>query len=119
MSECIFCNRQALELIDETELCYAIRDKFPVAPFHTLIIPKRCMSTPFELQVAEQQELFRLAHYCSIDIATSDDSVGGFNFGANIGKVAGQKIMHLHFHLIPRRSGDMSPPSALDDEITP
>ncbi len=116
MGECVFCNRQALVLEAQSDLCFAIRDKYPVAPFHTLIIPKRCMATPFELTGEEQRELFQLAHHCSLEIAQTDNTVGGFNFGANIGRIAGQKIMHVHFHLIPRRIGDVPPPAARDEQ---
>ena len=30
----------------------------------------------------------------------------GFNLLCNQGKVSGQAVMHAHFHLIPRNSGD-------------
>ncbi len=116
MSDCLFCDRNMLEIRAQNDLCFAIYDKYPVAPLHTLVIPKRCLKTPFELTGEEQRQLFALAHQCSIEIATSDSTVGGFNFGANIGAMAGQKIMHVHFHLIPRRSGDMAPPPAMEDQ---
>ena len=112
MSDCIFCNLDSLEPIAERKLCFAIRDKFPVVPLHTLIIPRRCVATPFELNSDELTQMFELAHQCSLDIATDDKTVGGFNFGANIGRAAGQAIFHVHFHLIPRRRGDIAPPPA-------
>ena len=34
----------------------------------------------------------------------------GYNIGANCGEVAGQTVMHLHLHLIPRYRGDMEDP---------
>ena len=30
----------------------------------------------------------------------------GYNIGVNVGVAAGQTIMHLHIHLIPRYNGD-------------
>ncbi len=44
------------------------------------------------------------------DILNKDPNVEGFNLGTNIGKVSGQSILHCHFHLIPRRSGDVENP---------
>ena len=39
-----------------------------------------------------------------------DNEISGFNVGVNIGKDAGQSIMHCHLHLIPRRKGDVEDP---------
>ena len=44
------------------------------------------------------------------DILNKDPDVEGFNLGTNIGKVSGQSILHCHFHLIPRRLGDVENP---------
>ena len=44
------------------------------------------------------------------EILAKDQSVKGFNLGTNIGKVSGQSILHCHFHLIPRREGDVENP---------
>ncbi|MCV0409388.1 HIT domain-containing protein [Nitrosopumilus sp.] len=43
-------------------------------------------------------------------ILEKDKTVTGFNVGINIGKDAGQTIMHCHIHLIPRRNGDVAEP---------
>ena len=34
----------------------------------------------------------------------------GYNIGVNIGAAAGQSVMHLHLHVIPRYEGDMDDP---------
>ena len=44
------------------------------------------------------------------EIIIKDNTVKGFNVGANIEKTAGQSIMHCHIHLIPRREGDVDNP---------
>jgi ATP adenylyltransferase len=43
-------------------------------------------------------------------LKSEDESIKGFNIGANVGSVAGQTIFHCHCHLIPRRSGDVEAP---------
>ena len=34
----------------------------------------------------------------------------GYNIGVNDGQAAGQTVMHLHMHLIPRYAGDLPVP---------
>jgi len=34
----------------------------------------------------------------------------GYNVGANVGTAAGQTVMHLHVHVIPRYAGDVADP---------
>jgi diadenosine tetraphosphate (Ap4A) HIT family hydrolase len=112
MSECIFCKIVELGIIAENQYAFAIRDKFPVKPLHTLIIPKRHVVDIFETNSTEREAVHQLALICRDLIRQEDADVGGFNFGSNIGHVAGQKIMHAHIHLIPRRLGDLPPPPA-------
>ncbi len=41
----------------------------------------------------------------------SEFNPDGYNIGVNCGLVAGQTIMHLHVHLIPRYEGDLDDPT--------
>lgn len=111
-SKCLFCDHSQFDIISENELSYAIRDKYPVTEMHTLILSKQHYTTAFDLPAEELVSIFELAKVCREQIAVEDRAVQGFNFGANAGVVAGQKIPHVHFHLIPRRSGDIEPPAA-------
>ena len=51
-----------------------------------------------------------LLHRLSDLVTDEDRTVEGFNVGVNVGEVAGQTISHSHFHLIPRRRGDVPNP---------
>ena len=103
---CPFCNVGLLFPVAENALAFALRDQAPVRPLHTLIIPKRHIADIFEATPAELQALHELALEVRSAILLVDGSVQGFNFGSNIGAVAGQMIFHAHVHLIPRRADD-------------
>ncbi|MGC6514679.1 MAG: HIT domain-containing protein [Myxococcota bacterium] len=109
-SDCIFCGIEKGRIIAENELCYAIRDGFPVTPLHTLIIPKRHVSDYFDLHQSELNAIQRMMAELKLEIESEDDEVTAFNVGINAGKEAGQTIFHCHIHLIPRRVGDTENP---------
>lgn len=109
---CPFCKFMADAIVAENDLAFAIRDKFPVMHLHTLVIPRRHVVDYFELREKELSAIHALLRECRSGIFELDPSVGGFNVGANAGRAAGQKIQHVHIHLIPRRSGDIPPPPA-------
>ena len=107
---CIFCKIRKEELLFENQLSYSSRDSYPVSELHSLIIPKRHVETYFELTKEEIQSCNELILKTKKKILELDSNVKGFNIGTNVGKVAGQSIMHCHIHLIPRREGDVENP---------
>lgn len=109
---CPFCAIEPAAWVGENDLAFAIRDKFPVRPLHTLLIPKRHVRDIFETTPEEREALHQLALARRSAIRGEDPDVQGFSFGSNIGEAAGQKIFHAHLHLIPRRPGDTPPPPA-------
>ncbi len=72
---------------------------------HCLIITKRHITDYFQASKAElkgiQEALSHMKEY--IDKSFKPD---GYNIGVNCGKAAGQSIMHLHVHVIPRYNSD-------------
>ncbi|WP_159732297.1 HIT family protein [Methylosinus sp. Ce-a6] len=116
MISCPFCSTHSLALLGENRLAFAIRDKVPARPLHSLIVTKRHVSDIFEATPEEREALHLLAAEIRAAIRLEDPKVEGFNFGSNIGIAAGQKIFHAHVHLIPRRSGDTPPPPASPDD---
>jgi diadenosine tetraphosphate (Ap4A) HIT family hydrolase/5-methylcytosine-specific restriction endonuclease McrA len=109
-ADCVFCNNCAGRIIAENELCFAIRDGFPVTDLHTLIIPKRHVADYFDLHQPELNAIHDLLSRQRQSIMHEDKSVTGFNVGINAGKSAGQTVFHVHIHLIPRRNGDVEEP---------
>ena len=90
-------------------LAFAIRDGFPVSPGHTLIVPRRLVASWFEATREEQVAMLELLDVvkAQLDAELQHD---GYNIGINAGPAAGQTVMHLHMHLIPRFNGDVPDP---------
>jgi diadenosine tetraphosphate (Ap4A) HIT family hydrolase len=108
-TQCSFCTINPARIIVVTDYAMAIIDGFPISPGHTLIIPKRHIASLFEATAVEREALFDLLADMRKSLMT-DRNPNGFNIGINEGADAGQTVMHLHIHLIPRYTGDMPDP---------
>tara|TARA_B110001452_G_scaffold87350_1_gene71380 strand:+ start:190 stop:588 length:399 start_codon:yes stop_codon:yes gene_type:complete len=107
---CLFCNSKTSGVAHENKLAYASYDTYPVSDDHCLIIPKRHIKDYFELTNDEVIACNDLIKLIKDEVLKKDKSIKGFNIGTNLGKIAGQSIMHCHIHLIPRREGDVENP---------
>jgi len=107
MGDCPFCD--VVEPVLKNGLAYARFDKHPVNPGHLLVLPRRHVPGFFDVSAEERGAIFEL-----IDAgkALLDERFRpqGYNIGVNVGKVAGQTVMHLHVHVIPRYRGDVADP---------
>ena len=109
--DCIFCKKINCKILKQLKYFFIIRDTaYPVTEHHTLIITNRHVSDFFELSDEENIELNQILKDQKKELKDLDSSISGFNVGVNIGKDAGQSIMHCHIHLIPRRKGDVEDP---------
>jgi len=107
---CPFCKVESeREIIASSPLSVAFFDGFPVSPGHALIIPKRHVSSFFDLSQEERQDLLNLADSVK-QIVEERYHPDGYNIGVNVGEAAGQSICHVHIHLIPRYQGDVPNP---------
>ncbi len=110
-NQCIFCKKINCDVIQSTKYFFIIRDTaYPVTKHHTLIISNRHISDFFELSNDEIKDLNEILKNQKKKLLDLDGKITGFNIGVNIGKDAGQSIMHCHIHLIPRRKGDVKDP---------
>jgi superfamily II DNA or RNA helicase/diadenosine tetraphosphate (Ap4A) HIT family hydrolase len=88
---------------------FAIRDGYPVSPGHTLVITRRVVADWFAASAEERAAVLELVDAVKeqLDAELQPD---GYNVGFNAGAAAGQTVMHLHVHVIPRYRGDMDDP---------
>lgn len=107
--DCPFCQLDPSKQLFSNALAIAIADGFPVSSGHSLIIPKRHFSSLFEATGEERAALWELLDQTREHLLTKYQP-DGFNIGINDGIAAGQTVMHLHIHIIPRYSGDTADP---------
>ena len=104
MEDCIFCKIANKEIpatiIYENDKVIAFDDLHPVAPVHTLVVPKKHISTMMDLKDDDMEYIVAI-HKAIQEVAKIkkvDET--GFRVITNYGKDGGQTVMHLHYHLI-------------------
>ena len=105
-----FLERPASAHVARNALAFAIRDAFPVSPGHTLVVPFRLVPTFFDATPEEQAAVLELVRVVKGQLDALDPRPDGYNVGFNAGVAAGQTVMHLHVHVIPRYAGDVPDP---------
>ena len=108
-TECPFCSLPQSRILFECGNALAFRDAYPISPGHTLIIPSRHVKSIFDLKHEERDDLFQALSKARVELI-SELRPEGFNMGINEGLQAGQTVMHLHVHLIPRFENDKADP---------
>ncbi len=105
---CLFCTDPRGVSIQH-ELAYSARDSYPASPGHAVVIPRRHVSSFFDLTPEEVAACMGLIkeEKKRIDEEFNPD---GYNVGVNVGPAAGQSIFHVHIHIIPRYKGDVENP---------
>ena len=104
-NNCVFCAIAAGEIpsfkIYEDEFALAYLDINPFSRGHTLVIPKSHSSG---LTDTSDETLAKLIGTVKKIAAHLKDVLpcDGFNILQNNGEAAGQTVMHIHFHIVPR-----------------
>lgn len=91
------------EILFHDDLCAVIRDIYPKAPVHLLIVPKKPIA---RLDQADKLDVTLLGHLLLVakDQAKVQGLINGFRIVINNGRDAGEEIPHLHVHLLGGRS---------------
>ena len=110
--ECFLCENAGTKGDDERYILarsgnsFVILNKYPYNCGHLMIVPMRHVSNLSDLTAKERADLMNLVSE-SIDVLRSEFNPDGFNCGFNLGRVAGAGVEdHIHFHIVPRWSGD-------------
>jgi ATP adenylyltransferase len=109
---CVFC-RMLAENDDERNLilcrgpqAFVVMNLFPYNTGHLMVVPFRHVG---EFGLLSPAEHLDLAHLMALAQEALRESLSphGYNIGMNLGRVSGAGILdHVHYHLVPRWSGD-------------
>lgn len=109
MNGCPFCSLRPEQLWLADNDVLAIKDVFPVAEGHTLVLPRAHHVSVFDATAAAQTALWAMVSQVRQSL-TDTLSPDGFTIGVNDGLAAGQTVLHGHIHVIPRFQGDVAEP---------
>ena len=105
MSDCLFCKIIAGDIpskkVYEDDYVYAFYDIDPQAPTHFLVIPKAHIVSCGEIT----PENSAVVAHCFevISKVTKELGLTDFRVVSNCGEQAGQRVFHLHFHVLGGR----------------
>jgi histidine triad (HIT) family protein len=107
--DCIFCSIVdgdiPARVVYEDDDVLAFLDANPLAPGHTLVVPKRHYETLADTPTEPGEMAFAAVHYLTPRIEEVVDA-DATTVAINNGEAAGQEVPHLHVHIIPRFEGD-------------
>ncbi len=103
MDNCIFCKIAKREIpankIYEDEDILAFHDIHPAAPVHFLLIPKLHVDSLADIDGSHHDLLGKML-VLTPKLAKEQGCSEGFRTIINTGRVGGQEVFHLHFHII-------------------
>ena len=104
---CLFCKIASkkihAKIIYEDEKVIAFEDINPQAPVHTLVIPKKHISTTLDIKEEDNAligNLFQIAGRIAREKGIAER---GFRLVSNTNPEAGQTVYHIHIHLLGGR----------------
>ena len=109
---CIFVDLPAQQndrenlILHRGEHAFVMLNRYPYTNGHLMVAPFRHTGSMGDLSDAELLQINQLVRDC-VSWLTEAYHPQGFNIGVNMGRAAGAGIEdHLHWHIVPRWSGD-------------
>lgn len=107
---CVFCDEKIIDSVfAASENFRAIYNIAPVLPGHSLIIPKKHYQSLEDLPEILMGEMMHFSRATWM-LLKKVFGAEAFDWILQDGKAAGQTVMHLHIHLIPRKELDLPEP---------
>lgn len=88
------------------DLVAAFMDIQPVNAGHVLVVPVKSAMSLADLDDATAAHMMVVAKHIAAAICKSGYRCEGINLMLADGQAAGQEVMHVHMHVIPRFAGD-------------
>ena len=113
LTNCTFCKivdgNISARIISQNDNAIAFLDAFPLSLGHTLIIPKRHYSKVQDMNREYSSSMFDLLRVVTAAVEKAT-GVKASTIAIHNGVEAGQDILHVHIHIIPRTSRDGAGP---------
>jgi histidine triad (HIT) family protein len=110
MPTCIFCDILAglapANFVYHDDLCAAFMDIHPVNPGHVLVVPRNHAALLTDLDEASAGRILQVAQRVDAALRGSGLKCEAVNLFLADGREAGQEVMHVHLHVVPRFHGD-------------
>ena len=107
MSDCLFCRIVAGEvpadIVADNSSAVAFRDISPVAPKHSLVVPREHHANLVEVAMAAPDVLTQMVRLAG-EVAAAEGIAEGYRLVANTGADANQSVFHAHLHVLGGRS---------------
>jgi histidine triad (HIT) family protein len=107
MDQCIFCRiverRIPARIVFEDDEVLAFEDTNPQAPVHTLIVPRKHLTSLKDATLDDAPLIGRLFTVAAQLARERNLEPKGYRIVVNTGSWAGQSVFHLHVHLLGGR----------------
>jgi len=101
---CTFCQiirgEKSAEILYQDDSLMVIRDIYPHAPVHLLIVPKRHIRSLNDLTEQDKDILSEMTLRAKETAKEQGISKSGYKLLFNVERGGGQVIFHLHMHLL-------------------
>jgi histidine triad (HIT) family protein len=110
MDGCVFCEivagRMPASVVWHEDGCTAFMDIQPINAGHVLVVPDGHAARLADLPADAGARMFRIAQRIAAALYECGLDCEGVNVFLADGEAAGQDVLHVHLHVIPRFYGD-------------